>query len=659
MAAMVVSLFGLLLGRLGQVQVVEPRSLARAAVTVTTRTVVQPAVRGRILDAAGAPLVANTSTLSVTVRRQVLADAPDGGRALIARVAVALGVAPGPLWDRTFACGSPGAPAAPRCSTGSVYAPVSILDHVDPRRALTLTEQPEGYPGVGVVVIPHRAFPSPDGANAAHLLGYLDAASAADVATSHGAVTADEPVGRAGLEEQYDGVLRGRHGVTTVAVDPRGVVTGQVSAVAPVPGRDVVTHISAPVQASVERALAQAVATSRGNGFTADSGAAVVLDVTTGAVVAAASYPTYDPAVWTGGISRSALDALSAAAAGTPLLSRVTQGLTPPASTFKVVSVNAAAAAGVDLHGTYDCTGSLQVGDRVFHNYESRAFGPLSLERNIEVSCDTIWYRFAYQSWLAQGGLSARSDAADPFVASAHSFGLGRPTGIDLPGEAAGRVPDRDWKRTTWEQARVTTCQRATSGYPEVARTDPTRAGYLTALAVENCASGFQYRAGDAANFAIGQGDVLVTPLQLARVYAAVANGGTLWTPQVAAATQAPDGSDRQPVAPVKAGSVALAPGVKAFLDEALQGVITHGTASGVFAGWPQTAYPLAGKTGSGEVYGQQATSWLASYGPVTNPRYAVVVMVSRAGTGGSSAAPAARQIWETLRSLPLRGARG
>ncbi|WP_295699782.1 penicillin-binding transpeptidase domain-containing protein [Lapillicoccus sp.] len=654
MGALVVSLFALLLGRLGQVQVVQQSDYARAGAALGTRTVVQAAVRGRILDATGRPLVANTATLSVTIERRTLLAARDGGRALVDRVAAELGVASGPLWDRTFPCGSPGAPPIPRCFAGSAYQPIPVLDGVDPRRALTLLERPELNPGVGVLPTSRRSFPSPDGVNAAHLLGYVGPADAAEVAASGGAVTDTESVGRAGLEEQYDSVLRGIHGSTTVAVDPRGAVTRRVSGTSPVAGRDVVTHIAAPVQASAEQALAQAVATSRSTGFAADSGAAVVLDVRTGAVVAAASYPTYDPAVWTGGITQHALASLTDPAAGTPLVSRVTGGAMPPASTFKVVSVDAAAASGVDLGGTYDCAGSVLVGDRVFHNYESRSFGPLTLARNIEVSCDTIWYRFAYQSWLAQGGLSAASDAADPFVASADSFGLGHLTGIDVPGETAGRIPDRTWKRSTWEESKVTLCRRAQTGYPEVAASDPGRATYLKALAVESCTTGFQYRAGDAANFAIGQGDVLVTPLQLARVYAAVANGGTLWTPQVAAATQDQDGTDRIPIAPVRVGSVGLQPGVKAFLDTALQGVITQGTASGVFAGWPQAAYPLAGKTGSGEVFGKQATSWFASYGPVTDPRYAVVVMISQAGTGGSAAAPAARQIWQTLRAQPL-----
>ena len=651
-AALVVSVFALLLGRLGQVQVVQPTAYAGpAAVSLETRTTVQPAVRGRILDAQGEPLTDNTSSVAVTIERRVLVEASDGGRALVDRIAAGLDRPAQPLWERTFLCGSPGATPPPACFNGSAYQPIPLAENVDPARALSLLEQPENYPGVGVVAEPGRTFPAPHGVNAAHLLGYVDRASATDVTGSDGAVTADETVGRDGLEAQYDGVLRGTHGTTSVAVDPRGVVVDRLATTAPVAGRDVVTHISAPVQAAAEQSLSQAVATARSGGFAADSAAAVVLDVTDGAVVAAASYPAYDPKVWTGGITQANLDALRNPAAGTPLVSRVTGATMPPASTFKVVSTTAAAAMGVDLDGQYDCTSTFQVGDRAFANYESHDYGVLSLQRNLEVSCDTIWYRFAYQSWLAQGGLAAKDDGGDPFVTAAKAYGLGVRTGVDLPGEVAGRVPDRVWKRSTWEDTKTQTCARAASGYPDVAATDPARADYLKALAVENCDSGWQYRAGDEANFAIGQGDVAVTPLQLARVYAAVANGGTLWVPQVAAATQNQDGSARTAIPPVASGTVPLTPEVRGFLVGALQGVVTSGTASGVFAGWPQADYPLAGKTGSAEVFGKQATSWFASFGPVTNPRYAVVVMVAQAGTGASTAAPASRAIWDALRA--------
>ena len=645
------SLLGTLLGRLGQVQVGEHEDYARAATTVNTRTVVEPAVRGRILDRHGTPLVDNTTETVVTVARKVLADAPDGGRALVARIATALRLPVEQLWGRTQLCGAPGAPAAPACWGGSAYVPVPLVTGADPARALGLLERPGLFPGVAVVAQPVRDYPAVASVNAAHVLGYLGRSDAEEVARSGGAVGDLDLVGRAGLEEQYDAELRGVPGRETVAVDPRGVATSVVTSTPAVPGRDLVTNLDARVQAGAERALRDAADAAHRRGLAADSGAAVVLDVRTGAVVAAASYPAYDPRVWTGGISSRALAGLTDAAAGTPLVSRVTAGAYPPASTFKVVSLPAAVRAGNALGGTYDCSSSYTIGTRRFANFESRAYGPISLRKGIVVSCDTIFYDFAYRSWLAQGGLSARTDAADPFVAEANAFGLGARTGVDLPDEQAGRIPDRAWKLRTWEATKADTCTRARSGYPEVSSKDPGRAAYLERLAVENCATGFQFRAGDAANFAIGQGDTTVTPLQMARVYAAIANGGTLVTPRVAAGFAAPGGR-LEPLAPPATTRVQLPAGTFGFLHDALRGVVDEGTAKEAFRGFPLRQWPVAGKTGTAEVFGKQDTSWFVSYAPANAPRYAVAVVVAQGGTGATTAAPAAREIHEVLQTL-------
>lgn len=651
LAILVLSLMGTLVGRLGQVQIGEQAAYRRAATMVNTRTTVQPAERGRILDRNGVPLVDNTSETVVTVDRAVLADAPDGGRGLLRRVAGVLGVAFDRLWARTYLCGTAGAAPAPACWGGSPYVPLPLLVGADARRALSLLERPDEYPGIGVGATPVREFPQQATVNAAQVLGYLARSTPQDIAASHGSVTDQDLVGRSGLEKQYDAQLRGTPGHTTVAVDPRGVVTGIVSQVAPVPGRDLVTNLDVRVQAVAEAALRRAVAAARTRGHRADSAAAVVLDTATGGVLAAASYPTYDPDVWTGGISARALAGLTAPAAGLPLIDRVTSASYPPASTFKAVSLPAAISAGNALDGTYDCTSSYRIGNRTFANYESHAYGRISLTKAIEVSCDTIFYDFAYRSWLAQGGLAATTDAHDPFVAMAHAFGLGAPTGIDLPGEWSGRIPGRTWKRETWAQTRTDTCRRASTGYPEVARTDPARAAYLKGLAVENCQAGFEFRAGDAANFAIGQGDIAVTPLQMARAYAAIANGGVLWTPQVARGWRSGSGP-LEPLAPRAQATVRFPAGTLGFLHGALQQVVTGGTAKGAFAGFPLAQWPVAGKTGTAEAFGAQDSAWFVSYAPATKPRYAVAVVISQAGTGGDAAAPAARQIYDVLRTL-------
>ena len=524
---------------------------------------------------------------------------------------------------------------------------------VDARRALTLLEQPEKFPGVGVAAEPVRSYPHPDGALAPHLLGWVARADAAEVSGSQGRIGAEDVVGRSGLEAQYDAVLRGTNGATVVAIDPRGIVTGTVGSTAPVPGRDVVTHLDARLQARTEAALARAVGSARAQKLRADTGAAVVVDVTNGAVLAAASYPSYDPSVFVGGISRADLARLDDERSGTPLRSRLTAETFPPASTFKVISVPAAVNAGADLKGTYDCSPNLSVGGRVFDNYESRGYGPIDLHKALVVSCDTVFYRLAYAAWLEQGGLAAPVTAPDPFVSMAKAFGLGRRTGVDLPGEAAGRVPDRAWKEEYWLATKGEACKRASSGYPEVARTDRARADYLKQLAVENCATGYQYRAGDAVNFSIGQGDTAVTILQMAGVYAAIANGGTLWQPQVAAAYRSPAGTTTIP--PKRVATVPLRPDVAAYIRSALGDVTRPGGSAGTaFKGFPQDRYPLAGKTGTGEVFGKQATAWFAGFGPTTKPKYAVVVVVGQGGSGSKVAAPAVRQIFDAILALGL-----
>ncbi len=650
---LVVTLMGTLFGRLTVVQIGEHDGYVRAARQVNTRVIVQPAVRGRILDAARKPLADNTSAAFVTVERSVLLAAKDGGRALIGRVATLLRMPFVQLWSKTYLCGTTGAPRAPRCFNGSPYQPIPIAQGVDPGRALSLLEQPENFPGIGVGAQPVRHYPHLDGLQASHVLGYLDRATVADVKRAAGQIADTDLVGRSGLEAQYDTVLRGVSGRTTVSIDPRSVVTGQISATDAVPGEDVITHLSAPIQAASEKALADAIAGARSRGWRADSGAAVVMDVTNGAVVAAASYPSYRAEVWTGGISEANLLALTDPKAGTPLVSRLTSSVFSPASTFKVISLPAAVNAGNSLSGTYNCGASFRVGNRDFHNYESTAHGVINLHTALVISCDTIFYQFAYRSWLSQGGLAAKTDARDPFVAMAKDYGLGVRTGIDLPGETAGRIPDRGWKQQNWDDTRVDTCARARTGYPDVAGTDPARAVYLKALAVENCQTGFQFRAGDAANFAIGQGDVAVTPLQMASVYAAIANGGTLWTPQVAAAFAKPDGTLVRTIEPRAHGQVALSPRILAFLHSALRGVVTDGTAKAAFAGFPLASYPIAGKTGTAEVFGKQTTSWFVSYAPANKPKYAVVVVVSQAGTGAETSAPAVRTIYDAIRLQP------
>jgi penicillin-binding protein 2 len=371
------------------------------------------------------------------------------------------------------------------------------------------------------------------------------------------------------------------------------------------------------------------------------------MDIKNGQILALASYPTYDPNAFERGLTVAEAENLYSEAAGVPALSRVLQGLFAPASTFKSVSVVAAANAGYDLNATYDCPSQVEVGTRTFQNFDSKAQGRISLKKAIAISCDTIWYRIAFDEWLRDGGLKPKSSANDYFYTAAKGFQVGKKTGIDLPSESSGRLADRQWRKSWYEQNKDFYCN-----YKERAPKSQ-QTTFLIQLAYENCLDGDKIRAGDAVNFSIGQGDTVITPLKLAQMYAAIGNGGTIWKPTVAKAIVATDGTVLKTFSPEKLGAIPANKKTMKFLKSALREVVVNGTGAGVFSGFP---IAISGKTGTAQVFGKNPngsqksdTSWFASYGPTEKPRYAVVMMVSQGGFGASTSGIGVRKIYETL----------
>ncbi|GAB3670391.1 penicillin-binding protein 2 [Actinocorallia lasiicapitis] len=637
-------------GRMWTLMVLQGEHYQEVAADNRTRDIVVPAVRGSILDDRGLPLVRNRTALVVSVDSTVLSRQKDKGAAVLAKLAGVLRTTPEKIQQKVRLC----SPTVPRpCWPGSPYQPIPVEDRVDPRQGIQILERQEEFPGIIAQVQAVREYPRPDGASAAQALGYLQPVTQGELDLRKGlkvtGYSGVDLIGRDGLEAEYDVDLRGVPGVRKVNVDSRGRVTGIASEEEAVPGAHLVTSIDAKVQAAVEKAIARQVDKVKKHGGK-PSAAGVVMDVQTGKVVALASYPTYDPSIWTGGIAQDEYDALLGKKRGEPLISRAISGQFAPGSTFKVSSLAAAISDGYPLNGTYDCPGGYTVGNRVFHNFEGQGHGPMNLHQALVVSCDTIFYKFAYDEWLRDGSTRPVKDPKDPMVKMARAFGFGSRTGIDLPNELPGRIPDRSWKRDYWEATKKVDCKRAKTGYPELK--SPTRAAYLTAISKENCAEGFVWRAGDAANFSVGQGDVLVTPLQLARAYAAVANGGRLVVPRVADAVVRPDGTLVRRIEPKVDGRLPVSPKTLAYMRKSLAEVTTGGTAAGAFAGFPMDKVHIAGKTGTAEVFGYDDTAWFASYAPANDPRYAVVVMVTDAGTGGGYAAPAVREIYEAMYGL-------
>ena len=644
----ILSLLVGLLGRLFYLQVAAGPKYRDAALSIQSRDVVTPATRGLIVDSSGVPLALNRVGIAVTVDRTKIDRQPDKGVSVMKSLSKLLNLEYADIYQRTRLCGELPKGSRAGCWTGSRFQPIPITKEADPEIALRIVERSDQYPGISATPVSIRNYPANAGVNGAHLLGYVGPLTDVDLSGANGrSYFRSESIGKAGLEIQYDEYLRGTPGIKTVIVDRKEAVTSTSQNSKPIGGNHLVTSIDARVQASAESALADAVRRARASGYRSDGGAAVVMDIKNGQILALASYPTYDPNAFERGLTVAEAENLYSDAAGVPALSRALQGLFAPASTFKSVSVVAAANAGYDLNATYDCPSQVEVGTRAFQNFESKAQGRISLKKALAISCDTIWYRIAFDEWLRDGGLKPKSSANDYFYTAAKGFQVGKKTGIDLPSESSGRLADREWRKSWYEQNKDFYCN-----YKERApKSQQTK--FLLQLAYENCLDGDKIRAGDAVNFSIGQGDTVITPLKLAQMYAAIGNGGTIWKPTVAKAIVKTDGTVLKTFSPEKLGSIPASKETMKFLEGALREVVVSGTGAGVFSGFP---IAISGKTGTAQVFGRNPngsqksdTSWFASYGPTEKPRYAVVMMVSQGGFGASTSGIGVRKIYETL----------
>jgi penicillin-binding protein 2 len=644
----VLTLMIALLGRLFYLQVAAAPKYKDAALSIQSRDVINPAIRGLIVDSSGVPLALNRVGLAITVDRITLDKQSDKGAIVLASVSNLLGLAYADVYRATRLCGELPKYDKAGCWTGSRYQPIPITKEADPEIALQIVERTNEYPGIGATPVAIRNYPGYTGVNAAHELGYVGPVTEEDLSGKSGrSYYRSETIGKTGLEYQYDSYLRGTPGIRTVIVDRKESVTRESQNTQPIGGSHLVTSLDVRLQSGVESALSDAVRRARASGHPADSGAAIVMDVRNGQILAMASYPTYDPNAWEKGLSVTDARALFSEKNGVPALSRPLQGLFAPASTFKSVSVVAAANAGYDLGATYNCPSEVQVGNRAFQNFDSKPLGRISLKKGIAVSCDTLWYQIAFDEWLRDGGLKPKSDPNDYFFKAAQGFQVDKKTEIDLPSELSGRLADRQWRKSWYGANKDFYCN-----YKDRA-SKKQQTPFLLELARENCLDGDKIRAGDAVNFSIGQGDTVITPLKLTQMYAAIANGGKIWRPSIAKAIVSTDGKVLKKISSKQLGTLPATQATLDFLHGALREVVTGGTATGAFAGFPVA---VSGKTGTAQVFGKNAngtlkadTSWFASYAPTQNPRYAVVMMVSQAGFGASVSGVGVRKIYETL----------
>ena len=644
---LVFSLMFALFGRLFYLQILESDKYQDAAISIQSRDVVTPAVRGAITDINGVPMVVDLPGLVVSINRIELDKQQDKGVLVLSKVANLFGLEYSDIYQRTRLCGELPRNKRAGCWNGTRYQPIPLIGSASQDLALKIMENADLYSGVEVQSVPIRSYPSLANENVAHVLGYVGAVTDEDLKNPQVNYYRNEVVGKSGLEVQYNEYLRGTPGVRTFLVNRKEVVTKQNKNIQAIAGNNLITNIDAKLQSGVEKSLAAAVQRARASGYRGDSGAAIVLEIKTGRVLAMASYPTYDPTIWQKGLTVKQAEDLFSEAKGVPALSRPLQGLFAPASTFKAISVVAAADAGYSLNASYNCPAFVEIGTRTFKNFGSVGAGRIPLDLGLAISCDSLWYQMAYDEWVRDGGLKPKSSPSDYFFKAAKAFSVGILTGIDLPSELKGRLPDRQWKQNWYEQNKDFYCN-----YKDKAKkADLTP--YLIEIARENCLDGNKIRAGDAVNFSIGQGDTLVTPLRLAQIYAAIANDGVYYKPQVARAIVDADGKIIKEFKPEIADTIKIEQSTWDFLHRGLRMVVTKGTAAGVFAGFP---VEVSGKTGTAQVFGRNPngspkddTSWFAAYGPTDDPQYAVVMMVSQGGFGASTSGLGVRNIFETL----------
>lgn len=607
LGAIFASLIATLILRLYFLQVLSYKDLASQARANQVKLVATEPPRGRILDRNGQVLVSNGVSLVISVRKQELTQAQQ--QMVASRIASLVGqplkAINARMNDRTL----------------SPFTPVPVAENVSEDSVVYIRERQDEFPGVETRAVPIRTYPN--GKLASHLLGYLGEINPEQLQENrYQGYRPGSTVGRSGLEYAYERDLRGREGLLKLEVDSAGRVRRQLGRRDPKPGYDLVTSLDQRVQKITEDSLAQGIQAARsifdrqsGKRYVAPAGGAVVMDALSGQIIAMASFPDYDPASFVGGISQAEFQALSSDPAN-PLLNRTIQAAYPPGSTFKTVTMAAALETGVaKINGRFDCPGSLRIADRTFRNWKTTSSGILTLTQAMAQSCDTVFY-----PWGLDFYRKFRASKAEILQEYARAFGFGSRTGIEIPFEQAGRVPDEGWLKSV--------NKRFPQAFP-----------YATWLP------------GYTVNMAIGQGDLLTTPLQLANSYVAIANGGTLPQPRVGVKLiqgnrvikTIPPGSPR---------AVKLSPANLSAIRAGLEAVTTSGTAAGPFAGFP-AGVGVAGKTGTSQILNKQPYAWFAGFAPARNPQYVVAVMLEEAGGGGQTAAPTARMILDGIFNLP------
>lgn len=629
LGAVALVLFAVLFLRLWGLQVLAGAQHRQAALDNQLRTVAIEAPRGPILDRHGRVLVRNVASTAVVLWP---GDLPQGaGRDTeLRRLSRLLGL---PL---------PRIRALIRERREDPLTPVTLKVAVRPEQVAYIYEHQEELRGVEIRQTYLRYYNSQ--ALAAQVLGYVGEISQEQLdRLGREGYRPGDRIGQSGVEAAYDRYLRGRAGIAQRRVDAYGRPRGPlILSQAPTPGNAVRLTIDIALQRAAERALAYGMRLARENGaWAANGGAIVALDPSTGEVLAMASAPTYKPSVYTGRVDREKLAPLlepeAAERANYPALNRATAAIYPPGSTFKPVTALAALQEHlITPDRALPCTGSYTVAGvtgpgQIFRNWDPFVNEPMTMPVALATSCDTYFYRLGYEFYKLPAG------RGHPLQAWASRFGFGGSTGIDIGPEERGILPTPEWREATYTKESDPCCWR------------------IDRL----------WKPGDSIQLAIGQKDIAVTPLQMARFYAMLANGGRLVTPHVVASVEQP-GTDAtgstvlrrfQPPPPQDVGVDPLA--LRVVRDGLLLATRDpRGTSYPVFRGFP---VPVAGKTGTAEkvvrLPGQPQPllldqSWWCGYAPADRPTIALCVVIENGGHGGTAAAPAALKVLERFFSV-------
>ncbi|HEX3299897.1 MAG TPA: penicillin-binding protein 2 [Actinomycetota bacterium] len=613
LALLVVVMFLALSTRLWFLQVLAAQGFNKEAHAQSVRTVYADPLRGQILDASSTPthpvvLVGNRESLEVRITPSELGSQ---GEAVILRVSQMTGV---PVSEIAKTLQDP------------KYLPtqaIPVAEFVPKNVKYAIAEHPQQFPGVSVESTFVRSYPM--GTTAAQVLGYTGLIDSTQYAAwQKNGYGPNDIVGKNGVELSYEQYLRGEQGVTKLLVNSDGEALGTVSSTKPTPGDDVQLSLNDHVEKLAQKALLDGMQHARsyhdqnGNLLRANAGAVVVMDAHTGGIVAMVSTPSYNPLWYERGLTPSQSKYLSNSNIGA-INNRATQLAYTPGSTFKPITGLAAIKEGyASLGGSYNCVGTYtQPGDTSgaqFVNWTTANLGYMSIQTALSESCDTVFDAFGsdfYYAW-ANNPLGTNSD---PLQGDLKQWGFEQPTGVDLPYEVSGLVPDPAWANT----------QKTLFPY-----------GWVPG--------------GDILTM-IGSGYVQVTPLQLARAYAAIANGGHLCTPHVVNQIISSSGTVVKKIGGDCAQTVPYSASELSYIRGALRSVVTSGTAQCAFQGFPFSQVAVAGKTGTAERPNKQDTSWFASMvGPnPERPDYVIVTMVEQGGFGGQTAAPITRQVIDGL----------